>query len=138
MKYIELKQGNMPELVRRSGANRTTVWRALHYKADSALSQKIRDLALSEELGGRLVEVREVCEGFRPNCNFSAESDATGCIVRTIHNFPNGVSVVTECMSGIASTFRNGEPVDRVPCHSVQDQLCVVYEAQQLSEMMAI
>lgn len=136
MKYIELKQGKMAELVRRSGANRTTVWRALHYKADSALSQKIRDLALTEELGGRLVEVQEVRDGFRPNCNFSAERDATGGIVRMIHNFPNGVSVVTECMEEVATTFRHGEPVDRVSCRSAQDQLRVVYEAQQLSEML--
>ncbi|WP_295990559.1 hypothetical protein [uncultured Alistipes sp.] len=137
MKYIELKQGKMAELVRRSGANRTTVWRALHYKVDSELSQKIRDLALTEELGGRLVEVQEVREGFRPNCNFSAERDATGGIVRTIHNFPHGVSVVTDCMAEIATTFHRGEPVEWVRCASLQKQQCVVYEAQQLSEMFA-
>lgn len=137
MKYIELKQGKMQELVRLSGANRVSVWRALHYKSDSPLSQQIREHALSDAIGGREVEIREVEKGFVPNCNVSFERDPNGAIERTVHLFARGVVVVTDMRENRAAIFRGADLVDRRPCDSTRTQLEVLFDAQQMSDMLS-
>ena len=48
-KPIKLKYGKQKELIRLSGAHKTTVWRALHWESDTDKQEKIRRMA--KELG---------------------------------------------------------------------------------------
>lgn len=134
MRYIKLDNGKVRELAVRAKASRMAVWRALHFKSDTELSQWIRDTAVSE-LGGREVELREVEEGFVPNCTFVVERDQDE-IVSTSHIFPRSVVVVTDTRAEVARIYLGGEMVDRRPCANVQEQMCALYEAQQMSDMM--
>lgn len=48
-KPIKLKYGKQKELIRLSGAHKTTVWRALHWESDTDKQENIRRMA--KELG---------------------------------------------------------------------------------------
>lgn len=67
MKYISVSNENKKKLARIFDVTKVAVWKALNFRSDSELSQKIRNVAL-REMNGRVIRELDITEGWSPNC----------------------------------------------------------------------
>lgn len=120
MKKIAIKPGETRELMKAFGVGRVTVWRALTYKGESQLAQKIRTVALRR--GGTIVGDAEA---------FNTIHDANGRMIQTWGDGKVRLEVSKE--TGDAVWYVDGKERGKKPALSVsglmalQQKLGVLY-----------
>ncbi len=133
MKYIKLSNPQKGCLRKIFNVSQVCIWKALYYKSNSDLSEKIRTAAL--EMGGRVIHELDVTDGFMPNCRteFDHESNT---IRRMTMTYPNAVRVVYDAEEDSARLFIN-DRIERQYWFVTLDNLYnVAFEAQELSESL--
>lgn len=130
MKYINVSDDSKKQLARIFDVTRVAVWKALNFKSDSELSQKIRNVALTQ-MGGRVIRELDITDGYMPNCQTEFEHDVNG--VKTVcSTFSNGVKVLLDCYSDCATVTMNGKEVQKY--WNVGGMYAkVLFEAEQLA-----
>lgn len=130
MKYINVSDDSKKQLARIFDVTRVAVWKALNFKSDSELSQKIRNVALTQ-MGGRVIRELDITDGYMPNCQTAFEHDANG-VKSVCSTFSNGVQVVLDCYNDCATVTMNGEEVQKY--WNVGGMYAkVLFEAEQLA-----
>lgn len=130
MKYIKLSNDQKGSLRKAFNVSQVCIWKALCYKSDSGLSEKIRSAAL--EMGGRVIHELDVTDGFMPNCCTDFEHGSDG-VRRLVMSYPNGIRLEIDAAAGCATLIVDGEAVRRYWNVTADNLYTVAFEAQQLS-----
>lgn len=131
MKYISVTNENKKKLARIFDVTTVAVWKALNFRSDSELSQKIRNVAL-REMNGRVIRELDISDGWSPNCETKFVHEG-GEVKTIISTFSNDVRVVLDCYSNSATITMNGEEVRRYWNVGGSGWGNVLYAAEQLS-----
>ena len=131
MKYISVSNENKKKLARIFDVTKVAVWKALNFRSDSELSQKIRNVAL-REMNGRVIRELDITEGWSPNCETKFQH-VDGKVERVVSTFSNNVQVVLDCYKDMATITMNGEEVRRYWNVGGPGWGNVLYAAEQLS-----
>lgn len=131
MKYISVSNENKKKLARIFDVTKVAVWKALNFRSDSELSQKIRNVAL-REMNGRVIRELDITEGWSPNCQTEFVHEG-GEVKTIISTFSNDVQVVLDCHREMATITMNGEEVRRYWNVGGPGWGNVLYAAEQLS-----
>ena len=133
MKYIKLSNLQKGCLRKIFNVTQVCIWKALYYKSNSDLSEKIRTAAL--EMGGRVIHELDVTDGFMPNCRTEFDHK-NGTISRMTMTYPNAVRVVYDAAKDNATIYVNDDEAVRTYWNINVDSLCcIAYDAQNLSNM---
>jgi hypothetical protein len=130
MKYISVSNENKKKLARIFDVSRVAVWKALNFRSDSELSQKIRNVAM-REMNGRVIRELDIT-GWQPNCQTEFVHEG-GEVKTIISTFSNDVRVVLDCYSNSATITMNGEEVRRYWNAGGPGWGNILYAAEQLS-----
>lgn len=130
MKYISVTNENKKKLARIFDVTTVAVWKALNFRSDSELSQKIRNVAL-REMNGRVIRELDITE-WQPNCQTEFVHEG-GEVKTIISTFSNNVQVVLDCYKDMATITMNGEEVRRYWNVGGPGWGNVLYAAEQLS-----
>ena len=129
--YISVTNENKKKLARIFDVTKVAVWKALNFRSDSELSQKIRNVAL-REMNGRVIRELDITDGWCPNCETEFQH-ADGKVERVVSTFSNNVQVVLDCYKDMATITMNGEEVRRYWNVGGTGWGNVLYVAEQLS-----
>lgn len=110
-KYISVTNEAKKKLAQIFDVTNVAIWKALNFKSDSELSQKIRNVAL-RQMGGRVIRELDITNGWVPNCETTFDHDKEG-VRRVISTFSNDVQVVLDCHQNTATITRKGEELRR-------------------------
>lgn len=130
MKYISVTNENKKKLARIFDVTKVAVWKALNFRSDSELSQKIRNVAM-REMNGRVIRELDITE-WQPNCQTEFIHE-DGVVKTIISTFSNDVQVVLDCYKDMATITMNGEEVRRYWNVGGPGWGNVLYAAEQLS-----
>lgn len=133
MKYIKLSNDQKGSLRKAFNVSQVCIWKALCYKSDSDLSEKIRSAAL--EMGGRVIHELDVTDGFMPNCRTDFIQNA-GNIIAVVFTYSNGVRVNVDCTNNSARLLIDNKPERQYWNVTLDNLYNVVFEAQLLSESL--
>lgn len=134
MKRINLPKSKKAKLRRVFGVSNVTVWSALNYMTDSKLAKKIRDAALAD--GGIVEHSVVVPEGFMPNCQTDYVHGDGGRVQRIIQTFSNDVRVEFDNDRCTAVILHGEEPVRTYGQVVIRDWGNIVFEAQNLADLL--
>ncbi len=130
-KYIKVTNENKRELREIYNVSGVAIWKALNFKSDSELSQKVRNTALCV-MNGRVIVEMDVTDGYMPNCQTVFEHDTNG-VSAVRSTFSNGVQVVLDCIKDSATITMNDKEIYRY--WNVGGAYAkVLFEAEQLSK----
>lgn len=134
MKYIKLSNPQKGCLRKLFNVSQVCIWKALYYKTNSDLSEKIRSAAL--EMGGRVIHELDVTDGFMPNCRIEFDRYSDG-ILSVIMTYANGVQLeVLDGANSCALLSINGKPKRQYWNVTLDNLYNVAFEAQELSESL--
>ncbi len=111
VKYINVSNDDKKKLARIFDVTHVAVWKALNFKSDSELSQKIRNVAL-QQMGGRVIRELDITNGWVPNCETTFDHDKDG-VSKITSTFSNDVQVVLDCHQNTATITQRGAEVRR-------------------------
>lgn len=111
VKYISVTNEAKRKLAQIFDVTNVAIWKALNFKSDSELSQKIRNVAL-RQMGGRVIRELDITNGWVPNCETTFDHDKEG-VRRVISTFSNDVQVVLDCHQNTATITQRGEELRR-------------------------
>lgn len=130
MKHISVTNENKKKLARIFGVTKVAVWKALNFRSDSELSQKIRNVAM-REMNGRVMRELDITD-WQPNCQTSFVHE-DGRVTQVISTFSNDVQVVIDGIAESATITMNNEEVRRFWNVTAINWCNVLYLAEQLS-----
>lgn len=130
MKYISVTNENKKKLARIFDVTKVAVWKALNFRSDSELSQKIRNVAM-REMDGRVIRELDITD-WQPNCQTSFVHE-DGRVTQVISTFSNDVQVVIDGIAESATITMNNEEVRRFWNVTASNWCNVLYLAEQLS-----
>lgn len=133
MKYIKLSNGQKGSLRKAFNVSQVCIWKALCYKSDSDLSEKIRSAAL--EMGGRVIHELDVTDGFMPNCRTDFIQNA-GNIIAVVFTYSNSVRIEVDCTNNSARLLIGNMPERQYWNVTLDNLYKVAFEAQLLSESL--
>jgi len=136
MKYIDISREQKARLRRVFKVSAVTVWAALTFQTDSDLARRIRSLALSPEMGGRVISPIDVTDGFMPNCQIDYVRGDDGQVQRIIQTFSNGVRVEFDNDACMAMICHKGKKIKTYENVVIRDWGNIVFEAQNLSDSL--
>ena len=136
MKYIDLPREQKARLRRVFKVSAVTIWSALTFQTDSDLARRIRGLAMSPEMGGRVIDPIDVTDGFMPNCQTDYVRNENGRVKRIIQTFSNGVRVEFDNDRCSAVILHDENSVKTYQDVVFRDWGNIVYEAQNLSDSL--
>lgn len=111
VKYISVTNEAKKKLAQIFDVTNVAIWKALNFKSDSELSQKIRNVAL-QQMGGRVIRELDITNGWVPNCETIFDHDKSG-VSKVVSTFSNDVQVVLDCHQNTATITQRGEEVRR-------------------------
>ena len=111
VKYISVTNEAKRKLAQIFDVTNVAIWKALNFKSDSELSQKIRNVAL-RQMDGRVIRELDITNGWVPNCETTFDHDKEG-VRRVISTFSNDVQVVLDCHQNTATITQRGEELRR-------------------------
>lgn len=130
MKYISVTNENKKKLARIFDVTKVAVWKALNFRSDSELSQKIRNVAM-REMGGRVMRELDITD-WQPNCQTSFVHE-DGRVTQVVSTFSNDVQVIIDGINESATITMNNEEVRRFWNVTASNWCNVLYLAEQLS-----
>lgn len=130
MKYISVSNENKKKLARIFDVTKVAVWKALNFRSDSELSQKIRNVAL-REMNGRVIRELDITE-WQPNCQTEFVHE-DGRVTQVVSTFSNDVQVIIDGINDSATITMNNEEVRRFWNVTASNWCNVLYLAEQLS-----
>ena len=130
MKYISVTNENKKKLARIFDVTKVAVWKALNFRSDSELSQKIRNVAM-REMNGRVMRELDITD-WQPNCQTSFVHE-DGRVTQVISTFSNDVQVIIDGIAESATITMNNEEVRRFWNVTASNWCNVLYLAEQLS-----
>lgn len=130
MRYISVTNENKKKLARIFDVTKVAVWKALNFRSDSELSQKIRNVAM-REMGGRVMRELDITD-WQPNCQTSFVHE-DGRVTQVVSTFSNDVQVIIDGINESATITMNNEEVRRFWNVTASNWCNVLYLAEQLS-----
>lgn len=136
MKYIDTSREQKARLRRIFKVSAVTVWAALTYQTNSDLARRIRELALSTKMNGRIIDSIDVTDGFVPNCRTDYVHGDDGRVSQAIQSFSNGVRVIFDNDRCNAVIMHGDSPIKTYENVVIRDWGNIVFEAQNLSDSL--